>query len=169
VSRRLVAEPLTRDAFRPFGEVISTEGAEHYPINDGTAERYHDLARLELSAAGGGPLLSLFRAQPRRLPVTLSMVECHPLGSQTFMPLSRRPYLVVVAPAGAPPDMTALRAFAAVNGEGVNYAPGVWHHPLLALEAVSDFLVVDRGGPGENCEIFDLDPAPLLVWDAAAT
>jgi len=169
VSRRLVAELLTRDAFRPFGEVITTQGADHYPINNGTAERYHDLARLELSAAGGSPLLSLFRAQPRQLPVKLSVIERHPLGSQAFMPLSRRPYLVVVAPAGTPPDVTALRAFAAVNGEGVNYAPGVWHHPLLALEALSDFLVVDRGGPGENCEIFDLDPAPLLVWDAAAT
>jgi ureidoglycolate lyase len=55
------------------------------------------------------------------------------------------------------------------QGEGVNYAPGVWHHPLLALEKESDFLVIDREGPGDNCEILTLDPAPLLVWGEADT
>ena len=30
-------EPLTRAAFAPFGDVIETEGAHHYPINSGNA------------------------------------------------------------------------------------------------------------------------------------
>jgi ureidoglycolate lyase len=34
----------------------------------------------------------------------------------------------------------------------VNYHRGVWHHPLIALDGVSDFLVIDRGGPGSNCD-----------------
>jgi ureidoglycolate lyase len=34
----------------------------------------------------------------------------------------------------------------------VSYAAGTWHHPLIALEATSDFLVVDRGGEGVNYE-----------------
>ncbi len=167
MSQRLPVAPLTREAFRPFGEVIGTEGARHFPINDGTAERYHDLARLELTNDGGRPILSLFRAQPRRLPLQLSIIERHPLGSQAFIPLSPRPYLVVVAPPGDAPAVSALRAFAVTKGEGVNYAPGVWHSPLLALEEGSDFLVVDREGPGDNCETLALDPAPLLVWDEA--
>lgn len=37
-------------------------------------------------------------------------------------------------------------------GQGVIYHRGVWHHPLIALAAVSDFIVVDRGGAGENCD-----------------
>jgi ureidoglycolate lyase len=169
VSPRLLVEPLTREAFRPFGDVIGTEGARHFPINDGTAERYHDLARLDLSAGGGRPILSLFRAQPRRFPLRLTIIERHPLGSQAFMPLASRPYLVVVAPPGEAPPASDLRAFAVTQGEGVNYAPGVWHHPLLALEKESDFLVIDREGPGDNCEILTLDPAPLLVWGEADT
>jgi ureidoglycolate lyase len=169
VSPRLSVEPLTREAFRPFGEVIGTEGARHFPINDGTAERYHDLARLDLTAEGGRPILSLFRAQPRGLPMHVSIIERHSLGSQAFMPLSPRPYLVVVAPAGEAPSVKELRAFAATKGEGVNYAAGVWHSPLLALEAESDFLVVDRGGPDDDCETLTLDPAPLLVWEGVGS
>ncbi|WP_038001480.1 ureidoglycolate lyase, partial [Thauera linaloolentis] len=42
--------------------------------------------------------------------------------------------------------------FLAQPHQGVNYAPGVWHHPLLALDAVSEFIVIDRAGPGHNCD-----------------
>ena len=79
------------------------------------------------------------------------MMERHPLGSQAFVPLSDAPYLIVVAPAGDL-DPAKLRAFSTRGWQGVNYARGVWHHPLLALERVSDFLVVDRGGEGPNCD-----------------
>jgi ureidoglycolate lyase len=83
------------------------------------------------------------------LPFALSMLERHPLGSQAFVPLTRLPYLVVVAPAE---DPAAMRAFLALDGVGVNYARGIWHHPLLALQERCDFVVVDRGGPGRNLE-----------------
>lgn len=33
-------EPLTRDAFAPFGDVIEIESATHFSINCGTIERY---------------------------------------------------------------------------------------------------------------------------------
>jgi len=36
--------------------------------------------------------------------------------------------------------------------QGVCYAPNVWHHPLLALGKIANFLVVDRDGPGVNLE-----------------
>jgi ureidoglycolate lyase len=34
----------------------------------------------------------------------------------------------------------------------VNYHRGTWHHYLLALGAPSEFVVVDRVGPGDNCD-----------------
>jgi ureidoglycolate lyase len=150
---RLRVEPLTRAAFAPFGEVIEAAAAtDRYAINSGTTERFHDLARIDASREDGRPVLSIFRAQPRQLPFTVTMLERHPLGSQAFVPLSRLPYLVVVAadPAAEP------RAFLARDGQGVNYHAGTWHHPLLALEAVSDFLVIDRAGPGNNCDEVEL-------------
>jgi len=153
-------ERLTREAFAPFGDVIELDGARHYPINEGTTERYHDLAKVDVLTQGGRPLINVFRAQPRSWPIEIAMMERHPLGSQAFVPLSDAPYLIVVAPAGEL-DATKLRAFSTSGWQGVNYAKGVWHHPLLALERMSDFLVVDRGGEGPNC-----DEVPLTqTWE----
>ncbi|HTJ95141.1 MAG TPA: ureidoglycolate lyase [Pararobbsia sp.] len=148
-ARELPVERLTREAFAPFGDVIELDGARHYPINLGTTERYHDLAYVDTADEGGRTLINVFRGQPRALPFELTMMERHPLGSQAFVPLHRRPYLVVVAPAGDL-DPHALRAFVARDGQGVNFAKGVWHHPLIACGEVSDFMVVDRGGGGVN-------------------
>lgn len=85
----------------------------------------------------------------------LKVFERHPLGSQAFVPLSGRPYLVAVAPAGAF-DPTAVQVFRARPDQGVNYARGVWHHFCLALGAESDFLVIDRAGPGDNLDEVNL-------------
>jgi ureidoglycolate lyase len=158
----LVPEPLTRAAFAPFGDVIAADAAaRHFTINAGNTVRYHDLARIE-PGDNGRVIVSIFRGQPRQLPFTVAMMERHPLASQAFVPLSARPYLVVVAPAGPAPRAQDLRLFVARADQGVNYAPGVWHHPLLALEAVSDFLVIDRAGDGHNCDEVVLD-APALI------
>jgi ureidoglycolate lyase len=158
----LQLEPLTRDAFAPFGDVIELDGARHFPINGGTTERFHDLACIDVCEAGGRPLINVFRAQPRKWPVTITMMERHPLGSQAFVPLAHTRYAVVVAPAGEL-DATQLRAFWVDGTQGVNYAKGVWHHPLLAFDCVSDFLVVDRGGTQPNCDEADL----AIAWELA--
>jgi ureidoglycolate lyase len=149
--RKLAVEPLTSAGFAPFGDVIESQGRAHYPINAGTAERYNDLAKVDVGAAGGRPLISLCRAQPVELPLTLRLMERHPLSSQAFIPLSTTPFLVVVAPAG---DLRVegIRAFCSNGRQGINYRPGTWHHPLITLERVSDFLIVDRGGQGKNCD-----------------
>src|SRR6202008_4939714 len=46
---RIPVQPLSRKAFEEFGDVIETDGAEHYSTNAGYAERFHDLARIECS------------------------------------------------------------------------------------------------------------------------
>jgi ureidoglycolate lyase len=158
----LRVEALTRAAFAPFGELIAADAAaRHFPINGGTTERFHDLARLQ-PGPEGRLIVSIFRGQPRELPLPITMLERHPLGSQAFVPLSDRPYLVVVARPGTPPEAADLRCFLASAGQGLNYAPGVWHHPLLALQAQSDFLVIDRAGPGGNCDECELAPGALI-------
>jgi len=158
--------PLTPEAFAPFGDVISAEAArEAIDINAGWCVRFHDLAAVDVADEGGRACVSIFRARPLPPPIAIETMERHPLGSQAFMPLSGRDYLVVVAPAG-PFDRGAVAAFRAGGGQGVNYHKGVWHHFLLALEAPSDFLVIDRAGPGDNVEevrltggdAFHLDP-----------
>jgi len=149
--RTLRTEPLTRDAFAPFGQVIETEGAHHYPINSGNCERYHDLARVELGGVHARPLISLLHSRGFALPLELNMVERHPLGSQAFYPLSSYPFLVVVAPdeAGSP---GIPRAFLTAVGQGVNIAINTWHGVLTPIGPEADFLCVDRGGDGNNLE-----------------
>lgn len=152
------AQALTAAAFAPFGDVIEA-GPDPVMINNGTTERHHDLAQVDLLGEGAHTLINIFRGQPFAPPVEIRMMERHPLGSQAFMPLSDRPYLVVVAPdkGGAPGAPAAFLA----KEQGVNYRAGVWHHPLISLEDVSDFLVVDRGGDGANLE--EADIAPMKV------
>ena len=144
-------EPLTREAYAPFGQVIETAGAHHYPINSGNCERFHDLARIELGGVHARPLISIMQARHFTLPLTLKMVERHPLGSQAFYPLSAHPFLVVVAPdeSGTP---GTPRAFLTGPGQGINIAMRTWHGVLTPLDVDADFLCVDRGGDGNNLE-----------------
>lgn len=159
---RLTVEPLTREAFAPFGDVIQADdAARHFPINDGNTERYHDLARID-AGTDGRAIVSIFRGKPRILPFTITMMERHPKASQAFIPLSGHPYLVVVAERGATPTVDDLRVFRCTGDQGVNYARGVWHHPLLALDALSDFLIIDRAGPGENCDVVQMEAASII-------
>ena len=160
--KKLMARPLTAEAFAPFGEVIEPDATRAIPINYGQTTRFNDLARIDVTAGGGRPIVSLFRSRPLPAPITLRVMERHPLGSQAFVPLEGRDYLVVVAPPGEFKP-SAVVAFRATGRQGVNYAPGVWHHFLLALEAESDFLVIDRAGEGNNCDEVTLAPQEQLV------
>ena len=160
--RELTPEKLTAEAFAAFGSVIeASDRCERIDINQGHAVRYDALAAADCAEGGGQAVLSLFRAKPLAAPV-LKVFERHPLGSQSFVPLGGKPYLVAVAPAGEF-DPAAVRVFRAEGHQGVHYAKGVWHHFLLVLEE-GDFLVVDRAGPGDNCEEIELaDPDVIRV------
>jgi ureidoglycolate lyase len=149
VSRTIVAQPLTADAFSPFGEVLDTSGAPDRLINQGLCGRYHDRARLDFADGRAG--ISLFDAEPRALPYRLDMVERHPDGSQAFLPMTQAPFLVIVAPdAGGTPGRPV--AFLTAPGQGINLARGTWHGVLTPLSAPGLFAVVDRIGPGANLE-----------------
>lgn len=148
--KTLIVEPLTADAFAPFGQVIEAGKQSAIEINEGTTKRYDQLAKVELNGNDAEAAISIFRGTPRQQPIAIRMMECHPLGSQAFMPLSDQPYYVVVALAGETVSGDDLRCFLALPGQGVNYTSGTWHHPLLSLGEVSDFLVIDRAGSGDN-------------------
>jgi ureidoglycolate lyase len=164
----LPVQDLTASAFQPYGEVIeASPAARRLQINAGTSERYDDLARLDLTAEGGHPVLSLFRAQARALPLLLRVVERHRLGSQAFMPLGGAPFLVIVAAAGPAPQRQDLQCFLARPGQGVNFARGTWHHPLVAL-AGGDFLVIDRATADGAVDCEELDIAAWGAWVRAA-
>ena len=63
---------------------------------------------------------------------------------------------------------SSAQAFVTHGWQGVNYARNVWHHPLIVLDAVRDFIVVDRGGPGANLEECPFDDAVFVEWSPVA-
>ena len=163
--RVLTPKPLTVAAFKPYGEVISVDAAvDARSINEGHTTRFHDLAQLDLAKEGGRPVLSIFRTRPKPLPIEIKVMERHPIGSQAFFPLSGRPYLVVVA-TETPEN---INVFLAGPQQGVNYGANTWHHYSLALEGESDFLVVDRDGPGTNLEEVHLAPEHRVLISLSA-
>jgi ureidoglycolate lyase len=155
--------PLTPAAFQAFGDVISMADHEATWINEGTSQRYNDLAELDVQEAGGRPLISIFHALPRPMPLPIEIMERHPLSSQAFYPLERRAFLVVVAEAGAAPLAQHVRVFLSSGDQGVNCRRNAWHHALIALDQPCDFLVIDRGGPEPNCEALRLGGERVLV------
>jgi|TARA_B110000977_G_scaffold198495_1_gene283478 ureidoglycolate lyase len=151
--KEIVIEPLTRANFADFGDVIETESAKHFPINDGRVERYHDLASVQLGGENSRALINIFECNvANQFPYQLPLVERHPIGSQAFIPLTPIKFVVVVGKAGDHPQPEDLRAFESNGYQGINYHQGVWHMPLVADETGLRFLVVDRGGDGDNCD-----------------
>ncbi len=156
----LKPEPLTATAFAAFGDVVTGDGILPLIINQGFAQRYDDLATVDVGLQDGLAKVSLFQAMPRPQPIVLDLMERHPLGSQLFYPLQNRPWLVAVC--GDPNDATSFRVFSATGQQGVNYHRNVWHFPLLVFEPESRFLVVDRKGAGLNLEEVKLaQPLPI--------
>ena len=161
MAEKLEIRPLTQEAFAPFGTVIEANPASMRYINGGTTERYHALAEAEAVGEDAKVIINLFRGSPRAFPYVIDMMERHPFGSQSFSPLDDRPWLVVVAEDvdGKPGRPQVFRAG---GRQGVNYRRNVWHHPLIAVGAVSDFLVVDRLGGGVNLEEVFLEE-PFII------
>ena len=162
MKKTLEIQPLTHEAFSAYGDVIeASENAKVIDINEGFTKRFHDLATIDVADNNGHPLVNIFRSQPLAQPIAINMMERHPHGSQAFIPLSNNPYLVVVAPAGEF-DENNIVAFLAKASQGVNYHKGTWHHFCLALNEASDFLVIDRGGEGDNCDVLTLDGSLVI-------
>lgn len=155
---------LTDAAFAPYGRVLQVPAGGHggQPINAGTSQRHELLADAQLTAEAGRPVLSISRAQARVLPMLLTGMERHALGSQSFVPMgaARRLVVVVARPGPAPRGLADLEAFVSDGTQGVWLAPGTWHHALLALDA-GDFLVIERRAGVVDCDEVALQPP---VW-----
>jgi ureidoglycolate lyase len=164
--RALRPIPLDAAAFAPFGEVIDRGDLRATrAINAGTAARLDDLARIDASLHGAHVGIGLVRATPRALPFALQCIERHLEGTQAFIPLEASRWIIVVGAAGRPPAVDDLRAFIASGRQGVNYARGTWHHPLLVIDRAAEFLVVDRipEDGREDCEVLDLSPQDIWL------
>tara|TARA_R110001583_G_scaffold561_1_gene4951 strand:+ start:4149 stop:4658 length:510 start_codon:yes stop_codon:yes gene_type:complete len=150
----LLTKPLTRKAFASFGDVIEIDQAQHFSINAGGVERYHDLAKVDIDVESGGrAIISYFKINDaKQFPHKFNLIERHPKGSQAFIPLFDAPVVIVVAPKGESVSSANLQAFVTNGKQGFNFHAGVWHMPLISEKKDHLFVVVDRAGPGNNCD-----------------
>ncbi|RYZ41868.1 MAG: ureidoglycolate hydrolase [Myxococcaceae bacterium] len=168
-SRSIAARPLTPEAFAPYGDVVSAGLKSGASANQGTAVRFDWSAKLESDRAGAKPNLAVFRSVPQPLPFQVKLLEHHPRSSQAFLPMRCSRFLVCVAPTAPSggPDLDGLVAFVCGPGQGINYHRGVWHHPIIALDAPAEFAMLAwEDGSAEDCVVRQFSvPVSVLVGD----
>ena len=153
---------INRSNFATFGDLISTNDINPMDINAGYAKRFDDLADLNTIKDGGKTIVSIFSSLKRTFPMTIDMMEKHPLGSQAFVPMKETTFLVFVAPAGDYPEISKIKSFIIPPRLGINYKSGIWHFPLISTED-TNFLVIDRKGTGENLIIHKFKKEKIIL------
>jgi ureidoglycolate lyase len=160
-SRILQPEPLTKETFLPFGDVLENKYVEPELINFGNTQKYGRLTDIFIADDYPGQF-SIYRSRSIELPFRVRLMERHPLGSQVFYPLHQRPFPVIVAPVESTPSAENIKLFLTNGNQGVNIGPGVWHHYQLSLQQESDYIVVDRVSSGDNYREHQLEEAIFL-------
>ena len=145
---------VTKENFINFGQLISTKDNQSQEINRNTTSSFFDLANIKIYGENLQPRINIFKAKKRIFPIKIDMLENHPFSSQTFIPLQKTKFIVVVAPISKIPDLNLIQAFLIPPEEGINFNAKVWHFPLIATED-SNFLTIDKKDTLNNLEIFD--------------
>ena len=189
----LTPSELTSTKFAAFGQVIAARTSATSEANQGTASRFDDLAVLQNLREGCKSNVCLFRSAKRPLEdggkddevvsedgsgmFRVHLLERHPYSSQMFVPMNcQKRWLIVVAlskpekdgvdvckEGNAGPDYSTMQAFLASSNQGINFAAGVWHHPLIALESDTDFAcVVHEDGSSDDCHVVEMQNSVLV-------
>jgi ureidoglycolate lyase len=157
-------EPLSAEAFAPFGDVASRPTGERRRYLPTMLNRADEAQSFSLWISGAAAL--------GRLPLRATTMERHPYSAQTFVPLGSARYLAVVCAAGigGDPDLATLRGFLAGPDQVVTYARNIWHHPMTVLDAPMEFAVaMGVTGQQDDDVFFGLDAAVTIVMPPAVS
>ncbi len=154
----VVPQPLTREAFAPFGDVID--------VPDAAGRTYYEEALGNLRSEARPSLSLSLKAETPDRPLRAELLERHEFSSQTFVPIDVGRWLIVVAPhakAGGP-DLGGLKAFIATGKQGVTYRANTWHHGLTVLDRPGRFAVFmwRVGGKGDE-EFVPVKPFTIRI------
>jgi len=152
----IVPQPLTKEAFAPFGDVID--------VPNEPGRQYYEEALGNLRPAAHPSLSMSLKAETPDRPLKADLLERHEFSSQTFVPIDVARWLVVVAPharAGGP-DLARVRAFVATGKQGGTYKPNTWHHGLTVLDKPGRFAVFMWRDGGKGDEEF-VPVAPFTI------
>ncbi|MCF4128504.1 ureidoglycolate lyase [Methylobacterium sp. SyP6R] len=149
--RTLPIEPITAEAFAPYGTLL---------VGPAAGPRQDRAAEIENGRPGVPLNLALVRSEPFAGTMPLRRLERHPHSAQAFLPLAVGEYLVVVAPdADGRPDEAGLRAFRVPGDTWIVYRSGAWHAHMTTLSAPGTFaMLVHEDGSAEDCVFASIAP-----------
>ena len=154
----IVPQPLTREAFAAFGDVID--------VPSEAGRTYYENALGNLRPAARPSLSVSLKAETSDRPLKAELLERHEFSSQTFMPLDVGRWLIVVAPHAKDggPDVAQVKAFIATGKQGITYKPNVWHHGNTVLDRPGRFAVFmwRDGGTGDE-EFVPVSPFTIRI------
>jgi ureidoglycolate lyase len=116
---RIKAEPLTSEAFRPFGQVVGLDEVQ-LDLRDGEKFR---MGIIHMRNPG----------------YKITSLNYHRNSTQALIPLANKACLVVVAPPGTTfqtaTDLKRVKAFLCDGSVGINIGLQTWHQALLPIGA----------------------------------
>ncbi|HEY0545348.1 MAG TPA: ureidoglycolate lyase [Pyrinomonadaceae bacterium] len=144
----LKIQPMTREAFAPYGILIDSRGS------------------VEIDLGKGAP--SLTGATSERRPFGFEFMARHRLTMQVFSPLASSESIIAVAPPNEldAPEIERIAAFHVSGRLPYAYHKGTWHTPPFPVQDWSSYLVVDRSGTlDDDWELVDLRVTHQTVFE----
>jgi ureidoglycolate lyase len=134
----LIVQPMMRETFAPYGEIIGERGDVKIDLDGGNA--------------------NLVAQTVEARPLTFDFLGRHQRTEQVFVPLGGTTSIIAVAPPSydnpALPDVERMAAFLIDGSCAFKLHRGTWHASAFPLAERAAFLVLDREGTLE--EDFDL-------------
>ena len=146
-------QTITEDNFSIYGDLISIRDKNSKGINNNTTQSFFDLANIEILGDNKNSRLNRFDAKKRIFPLSIDMLEMHPLSSQVFLPMHNTDFIVLVTSVNIKPDLNKLECFKVSNGDGINFKSGIWHFPLISIQDAK-FITIDKKDAEKNIEIY---------------
>jgi ureidoglycolate lyase len=144
----LKVQPMTREAFAPFGVLIDSRGS------------------VEIDLGNGVPGLTGATSEWR--PMKFDFMARHKETMQVFSPLVSSQSVIAVAPpsTGDAPEVEKIVAFLVDGRLPYAYHKGTWHTPPFPVKEWASYLVVDRAGTlDDDWELVDLEVTHQIVFE----
>ncbi|MFN8829362.1 MAG: ureidoglycolate lyase [Labrys sp. (in: a-proteobacteria)] len=140
----LPVEPLTAEAFAPFGVVLSPRGRERLPINT-----YGDRLNLFREGFETDQPIEWFIVEGHRRPMQALFLERHRQLTQAFIPMNGDGFVTIVARPDAQEHygmiaLAEMRAFHVPGDAAIQIHRGTWHENPFPLRDGQWFLVTSH-------------------------
>jgi ureidoglycolate lyase len=157
MSKRLQILELTKESFKEFGEVITTEGR----TPDAGDENFNWFEKL--GAYEGMDTVSVNILECKQREMKVDKLEVHVKTPEAVIPMGGVDVIAVVAPAGEL-DESRMKAFHIPGDKGIVLNTGVRHFIPYPLTGNANCIIVFRHGTGANDLVMEqLSDEYLLV------